>query len=417
MTQLPVQIAWTPGVGTDRRLAYVDALRGLAIVMMIMVHGLRGLLGKPWRARLPGPDMGGLDALGVHLWWWVYTTTPLVSTLFLTLVGFSLALSIRRSRDQGAWRRRQSLRALGLILISMAFFAVERGIHWPYPFLSAGILHTIGVGVLIGAWVVGEGRWRRWALAGWVLATCAVTALAEARPDHPLARLAQGPGSHAPNLVFTALGTALGGWALDLPVRFRRVVPALGALVLLYYHTGVLPQVQAEHEAAGPQRTAVETAFNQPWGRITTWREWDVGAGLGSVHQLKALAARLDPDLEAPRSRSRRHPFWNKRLRQVPWLAGIMLLLFGAAWTRPSERVLRRLAVPLRPLLLPGRYALRIYVFHLVLLAAVVTAAGRARYAPAAALAVTAGVFMASWSLAEGSELLRRRRGDERGRG
>ena len=133
-----------------------------------------------------------------------------------------------------------------------------------------------------------------------------------------------------------------------------------GALVLLVYHVQVLPPVEAGHAAAGRPRSALETAFNFPWGRITTWREWDVGTGLGSVHQLETLAASLDADSEAPDPRIRRHPFWNKRLRQVPWLAGIMLLLFGAAWTRPSERLLRCLAVPLRPLLLTGRYALRV---------------------------------------------------------
>lgn len=377
--------------------------------MMIAVHGLRGLMGRPWRDRLPGADMEGLEAFGVHLWWWVYTTTPFVSTLFLTLVGFSLALSIRRAASPDRWRRRQSVRALGLIGISMAFFAVERGIHWPYPFLSAGILHTIGVGILIGVWVVGEGRWRRWALVAWIVATCAVTALAEAQPDHDLSRLAQGPGSHAPNLVFVALGAALGRWTGDLPGPLRRVVPALGVLVLLIYHTVVLPPVQAEQAAAGRERTALETAFNQPWGRITVWREWDVGAGLGSAHQLKQLAARVDGDRSPPAQELRRHPFWNKRLRQVPWLAGVMLLLFGLAWTRPVDSFLRRAAIPLRPLIVPGRYALRVYVFHLVVLAVVVTAAGRAKHPPGTTVAITLGVFLASWGFAELSE--RRRRG------
>jgi uncharacterized membrane protein len=392
------------------RLEYIDALRGLAIVMMIAVHGLRGLMGRPWRDRLPGPDMQGLEAFGVHVWWWVYTTTPFISTLFLTLVGFSLTLSIRRAADPGRWRRRQSVRALGLVGISMTFFLVERGVHWPYPFLSAGILHTIGVGILIGVWVVGEERWRRWALVAWVLATCAVTALAEAQPDHPLARLAQGPGSHAPNLVFVALGAALGRWAGEVPVRLRRVVPALGVLVLVVYHVGVLPPVQEAQAAAGRERTVLETAFNQPWGRITMWREWDVGPGLGSLHQLKQLRARVRGDQSPPPEGLRRHPFWNKRLRQVPWLAGVMLLLFGLAWTRPAAELLRRAAIPLRPLLIPGRYALRVYVFHLVVLAVVVTAAGRAKHPPVTSLAITAGVFLLSWGFAELSERRRRSR-------
>ena len=392
------------------RLAYIDALRGLAIVMMIMVHGLRGLLGEPWRNRLPGPGMAGLEAFGVHVWWWVYTTTPFVSTLFLTLVGFSLALSIRRAPDPVAWRRRQSLRALGLIGISMTFFLVERGFHWPYPLLSAGILHTIGVGILIGVWMVGEGRWRRWALAGWVLVTCAVTALAEARPDHPLARLAQGPGSHAPNLAFVALGVALGSWALDLSIAWRRLVPALGFAVLVVFHAGVLPSVQAENEAEGLHRNAVETAFNRPWGRITTWREWDVGAGLGSAHQLKRLASYVDPERDPPPTQIRRHPFWNKRLHQVPWLAGIMMLVFGLAWSRPVDGFLRRASTPLRPLFALGRFALRVYVFHLVVIAVVVTAFGRATHPPAVAMAITVGVLLLSWGLAEGTAWRRRRR-------
>ena len=392
------------------RLLYIDALRGIAILMMILVHGLRGLLGPPWRERLPAPGMHGLEALGVHVWWWVYTTTPFVSTLFLTLVGFSLALSIRRAPDPAAWRRRQLLRALGLVGISMLFFLVERGVHWPYPFLSAGILHTIGVGILLGVWVVGEERWRRWALAGWVLVTVLLTALAEARPDHPLARLAQGPGSHAPNLVFVALGAALGRWALDLTPRLRRVVPILGALILLVYHGAILPPVQESRAAAGQVRSTVEVGFNQPWGRITTWREWDVGPGLGSVHQLKQLAARLDPEGTSPPPGLRKHPFWNKRLRQVPWLVGIMLLLFGVAWTRPVDRVLGVSGGLLRPLLLPGRYALRVYVFHLVVLAVVVTAFGRAVHPPGVALGFTGGVFLLSWGLAEGSAWWRRRR-------
>ncbi|MBM4371653.1 MAG: OpgC domain-containing protein [Deltaproteobacteria bacterium] len=191
---------------------------------------------------------------------------------------------------------------------------------------------------------------------------------------------------------------------LDVPPGWRRIIPAAGVATLLVYHVAVLPAVQAEIPG---RPCTVEVAFNEPWGRSMVHRSWDVGPGLGSVHQLRQLAAAVDPGREAPRPGLVDHPFWNKRLRQVPWLAGIMLTLLGLAWTRPAGAVVRKAAVLLRPLRVCGRVALRIYVFHLVVLAAVVTAAGRARHGPWPTLAVTAGVFLGCWGFAELSRVRR----------
>lgn len=120
-----------------QRYPLLDALRGLAIVMMISFH-----------------FSYDLTAYGFAHWnfytdpFWLNYRTLIVST-FLSVMGMSLYLSHRSGIHWAALRRR--LLILGgcaaLVSIGSVFFAGER---W----ISFGILHFITVASFLGIWFV-----------------------------------------------------------------------------------------------------------------------------------------------------------------------------------------------------------------------------------------------------------------------
>ena len=112
------------------RLAYLDAARGVALVLMVVNHTARY-----WAA----------DELG--RWPLVYVTTSAAGPPFLFLVGFVLPLSYRVSPHPV---RRAIERAAGLFAAGY----VVNVILWPQqPLLASNVLHTIGVAVLAAALV------------------------------------------------------------------------------------------------------------------------------------------------------------------------------------------------------------------------------------------------------------------------
>jgi uncharacterized membrane protein len=108
------------------RLAYLDAARGVALVLMVVNHTARY-----WLADDLAP------------WSLIYLTTSGAGPTFLFLVGFVLPLSYRASARPV---RRAVERAAGLLAAGYALNVVL----WPQqPLLGSNVLHTIGVAVLI----------------------------------------------------------------------------------------------------------------------------------------------------------------------------------------------------------------------------------------------------------------------------
>lgn len=119
-----------PGSG---RLVFLDALRGVALVAMVLNHTARWWL---------GPEMGWPR---YHL---IYLTVTVAAPAFLVLVGFSLPLAgdAARRRGERASGWRQARRGAGLILTGWALTLL---VFPREPLLSGGVLQTIGLAIIV----------------------------------------------------------------------------------------------------------------------------------------------------------------------------------------------------------------------------------------------------------------------------
>jgi uncharacterized membrane protein len=111
----------------------IDALRGVAIILMVGFH-------ITW-------DMVSLGLAHVNMgrnpWPWF---SRIISTMFLSLAGISLVISDSRRDDMPAWRKYllRGLKILGLAMIVtlVTYFTLGRG------FVVFGILHLIGFSII-----------------------------------------------------------------------------------------------------------------------------------------------------------------------------------------------------------------------------------------------------------------------------
>ena len=108
------------------RLSYLDAARGVALVLMVVNHTARY-----WLADDLAP------------WALIYLTTSGAGPTFLFLVGFVLPLSYRASAHPV---RRAVTRAAGLLT---AGYALNVVLSPQQPLLGSNVLHTIGIAVLL----------------------------------------------------------------------------------------------------------------------------------------------------------------------------------------------------------------------------------------------------------------------------
>jgi len=151
------------------RMPYLDAARGVALVLMVVNHTARY-----W----------AVDDLA--RWPLIYLTTSAAGPAFLFLVGFVLPLSYRVSPHP---MRRAVARAAGLFAAGY----LVNVILWPQqPLLGSNVLHTIGVAVLVAAlvrpWLTRPQQRYALATAGavlyasFVLCFAPITAWVEAHP-------------------------------------------------------------------------------------------------------------------------------------------------------------------------------------------------------------------------------------------
>lgn len=131
------------------RLWEVDALRGVAIVLMVFYHFVWDLnyFGLYTANMLTGP-------------WQVFARS--IATMFIFLVGVSLTLShnraVRQSESADLFKkfllRGAKIFGLGLVITVATYFFIGRG------FVIFGILHLIGVSIILAYPFL---RWDRWA--------------------------------------------------------------------------------------------------------------------------------------------------------------------------------------------------------------------------------------------------------------
>jgi uncharacterized membrane protein len=291
------------------RTPFVDALRGLAVVLMVINHTARWWL---------DPAVGDpREAV-------IYTTMVLAGPTFLFLVGFSLALGYARAlaggRAFGSVAARHLQRSLVIAAIALGLNAVV----FPHDVLGARVLLSIALAIAVVTPLVPLVR----------------------RPAGRIALLALAVTVYA---VFPGALPALRDWSAAHPVagslllREFPVFPWL-ALVLLG-----LPLGWAEATV--------------PEGRSRARRYAALGAvGLLAIAAFLArdretpLAARLaiDRDLEL-------NGYWTAAPATAIGMAGAILALLAVAYWLAERRRWR-----FHALVLLGRAALLLYVLHLI---------------------------------------------------
>ncbi|HEU5195611.1 MAG TPA: heparan-alpha-glucosaminide N-acetyltransferase domain-containing protein [Methylomirabilota bacterium] len=121
------------GARLDSRLAYLDGLRGVALVLMVLNHTARW-----W--------------IDTHMTWaryeLIYVTLTTAAPIFLFLVGFCLPLALRpgNSESFGALARAFVPRGVRIVL---AGFLLNLVVFPDEPILSGGVLQTIGLAVIV----------------------------------------------------------------------------------------------------------------------------------------------------------------------------------------------------------------------------------------------------------------------------
>ena len=130
------------------RLLFVDALRGVALVLMVLNHTARW-----WQTG--------------HMTWpryyLIYVTLTLAAPIFLFLVGFSVALSTSRTDSAGAALWKGALRGVRIILAGLLLNLL---VFPEDPIWNNGVLQTIGLAILVATPAALLLRWRaaQWGL-------------------------------------------------------------------------------------------------------------------------------------------------------------------------------------------------------------------------------------------------------------
>ncbi len=114
-----------------KRFWEIDALRGLAVILMILFN-----------------YSFALSFLGIYtinadwLYWWLFPRV--IAGMFIFLVGISLSISISRKRKYNHYLKRGAfIFALGMLATLATWFYIGQG------FVVFGILHLIGLSIII----------------------------------------------------------------------------------------------------------------------------------------------------------------------------------------------------------------------------------------------------------------------------
>ena len=304
-------MAAAPASSSASRLAYLDGLRGAALLLMVVNHTARW-----W---IDGPTTWGRYAL-------IYVTLTLAAPTFLFLVGFCLPLALRGLDGAGlaGLARRFVPRGARIVAGGLRLNVIVVRVE---PIWAGGVLQTIGLGIIAmvpALWVL---RWRAAqapllmaAAAGYVAFALAFPALTQFVATHRQIGLVLFYDFPPwPWLSLILVGLVLGWRWLEA----ERASPDAGRRVML--GLAVIGAV------------LVATFFIYDWWTATPIR----------------FGMRRDFILN-------RH--WTPRPAALGWVLGMVLLMLAAAWW-VMER--RRLRLPW--LVLLGQTALFLYLIHQVL--------------------------------------------------
>ncbi len=217
------------------RLTYLDALRGIALILMVLNHTSRD-----W--------MDGV--MGWGRYYLIYGSLLLPAPIFLFLVGFCLPIPYHRAPVDEPLRVRALRYFRRGIVIVAAGYLLNLLVTPEQPIWNGGVLQTIGVAIIVLGPTLPllRRRWARWTMVAAVLLSyvafvAAVPALVRWTTAHPLvSRAFFNDFPPWPWLGVAVLGLVLGWTWLEARARgaedeqrfFVRVAMA-GTLCLLAY--------------------------------------------------------------------------------------------------------------------------------------------------------------------------------------
>ncbi len=126
------------------RIHWVDSIRGLAIVLMIVFHFTF--------------DLDFLEIFPVNMdsgFWLVIGN--FVRFTILSLVGVSLFLSHKKYTTRSNYLKRQIIRAVKLFLIALGI-SLATWLTFPDSYIRFGVLHLISIGIIAGALLIKNPR-------------------------------------------------------------------------------------------------------------------------------------------------------------------------------------------------------------------------------------------------------------------
>jgi uncharacterized membrane protein len=213
----------------SERLQFLDAVRGFALVLMILNH-----TGRWWQD----------GAMGWPRYNLIYASMVVGAPLFLFLVGFCLPLSFARRRPTtglsgvaAKFLQRGARLILASWLLNFLVFRDE-------PFWEGGVLQTIGLGIILALppMLLLHRRGARSLLIAVALGAYALFSVSYAQviawlPAHPvLGRIFLFEFAPWPWISLVWIGLALGWtWALqDTPARRARYLTIMSAVGVLF---------------------------------------------------------------------------------------------------------------------------------------------------------------------------------------
>jgi hypothetical protein len=314
----------------------LDALRTLAILGMMAAHTARLIAfdARPEWSRL------------------VLLLEPLIPTLFLLLVGISLAMSREAARRRGQtgwlWYARQLKRAAALWGISAVFFTLELGFRLPDALTASGILANIAYAiVIVGGLLAARGEAMRHVLLATVLVGGITLYIGLDLNGQGVFPLNIGNSPFLPLWLFALAGALWGTmFRAEPPVKGRGTPRPYGMWVTAIGVTGGLIAVWL---VAG---YGVDTLFTKPFGRSDAGRLTPAAFYGGEALHVG---------------------YYNLR----PVLAAACLGLQLAALVVLGKLLQFVREGRARILFALGRHALGAYILHLALLAILVVIGGR----------------------------------------
>jgi len=328
-----------PAPAPASRLAYLDGLRGLALILMVLNHTARA-----W-----------IDGMTWHRYTLIYVTLTLAAPTFLFLVGFCLPLSLRdrpgERESLSALARRLVPRGVGIFLAGLLLNGL---VFRDQPIWSGGVLQTIGLAIIAmipAIWLV------RHRVGPWVLLAVAVAGYA--------AFVSSFDGLERLVNRHSLLGLVL---FYDFPPW-----PWLGLVLIgLVMGTGWLTAHHRSEEEGARflRRVAIAGA-----GMVAAWMAWDWW-----MQTPMRLGMKRDFIL---------NNHWTPRGPSVLWVLGMLALTLGLAYW-----VMQRRRWELPWLVTLGQTALFLYFVHQIIAFTLVGERLRWRFNDWPAFYLATGVFV-----------------------